>query len=239
MAIEHATGTYYADYDGPVTTSGNFNATIPDDADCVILYVTGYLDNVNPPLTYGAAGCTLGDVAADHKITGANDSNSAFQGAAWVWTGAHVTKGATHFDWSWVGTLTNAAKFVWVAYKGVASIRSVFGQNDAAIPQYSTGALGNSAGDYISVCAFGYSSGGNEATIDSWTNAIEISEFVHNVYADLTLAENTSASADTTISTATTTSYEDGGIMAVVMVPAAGGLSIPVALHQYRQMRNN
>jgi hypothetical protein len=125
-----------------------------------------------------------------------------------------------------------APMFTWVAYKGVASIRQAYGNQDrtGSGQNSSTGVLTSSSGDVISVAVFGYHDETNEASVTTWSPAgvTEVTEWEqYNVnFSDMTLAEH-SSTGNVTIATTAVANYDDGGIMAVIMVPAAGGGSVP------------
>ena len=207
-------------YAGGINGDGSFDITVPDGTDCLIVYATQY--GAANLFTGTDSGVTCEGAAADAVVTDSDTSTSYFMGAAWVFlnppTGAGVT--IAH---DWLGSPADSVHFAWAAYSGVGSIRQAYG-NQKSGPQFTTGALTSSSGDVISVAVFGYA--GSEASVTTWSNATEISEFTRVASADLTLAEHESA-GNVTIATTAVANYEDGGIMAVIMVPAAGGGAHP------------
>lgn len=202
--------------------TGSFDITVPANTNCLIVYASGY-DATADYFTGTGASVTCEGAAADSVITGSDSNSSYFMGAGWVFlsptTGANVT-----IAWNWVGTGTAAyaPQFIWVAYSGVGSIRSATG-NQVASGNRSI-AVTASSGDVVSVAVFGY--GNSECSVTTWSNATEITEYTINATnADLTLAEH-SPSGNVTIATTALSSYDDGGIMAVVMVPSGGGSTL-------------
>ena len=217
MAIAR-TGYSASAINGGTGNTGSFDITVPAGTDCLIVYVTGY-ESIADLFTGSGAGATLEGATADAVVTGSDISNDYFKGAAWVFLNPPVGAGVTiAWDWAGTGDISNPAHFTWVAYSGVGSIRQAYG-NQASGPPYSTGVLTSSSGDMISVSVFGYTAG--EASVSTWSNAVEISEFAATSTSDSTLAEHEST-GNVTIATPGTSGYNDGGIMAVIMVPAAG-----------------
>jgi len=206
--------------------TGSFDITVPAGTDCLIVFVTGYESSANI-FTAAGAGVTLESAAADAIVTGSDASTSAYMGAAWVFLNPTAGAGQT-VAWDWAGVLADPAMFTWVAYSGIASIRQAFG-NQIASGNRSTGVLTSSSGDVISVAVFGYKGSTSEASVTTWSNATEVTEWnqINVNSSDMTLAEHEST-GDVTIATTALVNYNDGGIMAVIMVPAAaGGSAIP------------
>jgi hypothetical protein len=195
----------------------------------LIVYVSGYEE---------ASEFTGGSLTIEGSATtevAADASTSYFQGAAFYKLAPSTGAGVT-IAWSFGGSSPIACGilFVWVAYTGVGSVRGTYGDQEGSGP-YETTALTASSGDVISVFAFGYVY--SDTTYSGWTTSSgsisELSEFTSYANADGALGE-CSPAGNVTISGVQASDNQDGGILAIVMVPAAGGASaIPNIMYHY------
>lgn len=213
--IALATSPCYGSYNPGANNSatGSFDITVPEDADCLIVYVTGYKGAPNV-FTDTGCGVTCEGEAADAVLDGCDDLTYRYMGAGWVFLNPATGSGVT-LAWTWSTTLLNYPLFCWVAYKGVGSVRNSAGNQDGSLP-YSQAFVAES-GDKISCCVMAFQ-GSTGGSIESWTNATEISEFDHNVYSDLTLAEH-DPTGNVTITVASGTNYTDGAFGGFVLSP--------------------
>jgi len=203
-------GSFYSD-----SGDSSQDITVPDGTDFLIVYVSGH----NPTTDYftdAGASFDIESVAATVGCTASDASDSLSAGACFYLLDPTTGSGVT-LDWYWKysSSAWEGVLFVWVAYSGVDSVRSNYGDQEGA-PQYETTELTSSSGDLISVAVFGHAV--SEGSVTTWSNATEVDEFSAYVNADLTLAEHAS-SGNVTIGTDTVNDYGEGGIMAVIMIP--------------------
>lgn len=194
--------------------SGSTSITIPADATMLIVGVSGY----HPTTNYFSGGSmTIGGNAM--TAVAADGDTSAFMGTLFYLF--NPPTGSQTLAWDWIGTNApnNGILFAWGAYKDLdtSGIRSSSGTQQAANP-HTTGTLTAQSGDLIVAFVEQYAS--SNATF-TWTSATEISEFTNFISADASWAE-ASPTGNQTVS-ASSSNDSDGGIMAIVLKPAAGG----------------
>jgi len=203
----------YGDF-GSGLYSGSQDITVPDNTDFLIIYVSGYYGA--PNFFTGADAFTIEGTPPTIGCTAADDSGAGYMGQCFYLASPNTGSGTT-IAWTWDAgsTPSSGVKFVWVAYSGVGSVRSSYGEQEAA-PEYETTELTSTSGDMISVAIFGYVS---DEGSTGWSNATEVTEVTNYANGDITLAEHEST-GNVTISSSSAADYEDGGILAVIMVPA-------------------
>lgn len=202
--------------------SGSTSITIPADATMLIVGVTGYLGTAN---YFSGGSMTIGGNAM--TAVAADGDTGAFMGA--LFYVFNPPTGSQTLAWDWVGTSppVDGCLFAWGAYKDLdtSGIRSSSGTQQAENP-HTTGTLTAQSGDLIVAFAEQYVY--LEGTF-TWTSATGISEFTGFDHADASWAE-ASPTGNQTVSASC--SYDsDGGIMAIVLKPAAGGSASLVVPH--------
>lgn len=204
--------------------------TVPDDAQLVLVGVSGY-HSVSNYFSGGSMTFTKGgvDTAMTPWITGAGagDYSTSYYMAAGFYlvlpdTGANKT-----LKWDWAGTQNaTTAPIVSVTFwKGIntsSPVRAQGGVQNTGLP-YTISDLAAQSGDKV-VAFVGCYVGGIEGSIDSWSNLTEIAELTYYSSGDGAWAAG-DPSGTVAVAASTGTDIGDGGMVAIVLRPAEGGLS--------------
>ena len=199
--------------------SGTAEIAIPADAELCVVSFGGYIASPATPFSGGAL--TLESTAMT-AIAGADgDAGNQMVGLWWVpvpagWRNANGT-----LAWNWLGTSNSqySYRFMYGFYKNVHATTPVRDGHGAQGFPYTTPTLDAEPGDFVVAAADHYRSGATTAT---WTNATAVSTLLGGSgVTSMSWAEGTLNGADTLVCTWSAT--DDGGICALVLIPAAGG----------------
>jgi len=211
-------------YNSGLTNSGNTTISVPADATFAIVCVSTYR---NSAAYLSGGSVTLGGQSMSAGLI--KESTAQMMGGIWYLVNPPTGDQSLAWDWSGTGNPAEDNMFHYAFYNGVdtsSPVRSSGGQQVAS-GTASTGVLTALSGDFIVAFGWVFESTGSTPII-GWTNATEVREDVSSVFDTnnhIAYAE-ASPSGDVTI-TRTITAGADGGIVAVIMVPAAGGGTIP------------
>jgi hypothetical protein len=214
----------------PITTANSGTAsstiTVPSDATFVAVSVSGYSSTSN---FYSTGAMTFTKGATATAMTSASlagdASNSAWMSAMFYMLAPDVgTNKTLAWDWAGTGTAEQPTMLSVIFYSGVDSVRSASGgQTGSSAGPYTTGTLTAVTGDLILACANGFSV--VEGTVNSWSNLTLISQVAFFEPADTAWASGSPTTGSTTVAALTTTNWEDGSIVAVVLVPATASVT--------------
>ena len=218
---------------GPANTNtGTVSATItvPADAELVVVGWSGYHNTANyfsgGSMTFTKGGTDTTMV----NVSGADSNTNAWQ-CALFYQVLPDTGSNKSLKWDWAGTATSAGNFnkcsvtFWKGVDTADPVRGSAGTN--ANPIGSTGTITAASGDLIIVWV-GAFAGGGEGTVDSWSNATELSEVTKANDADGAWS-TASPSGNQTVGVATETNMDEGGIIGVSFKPAAAGGDHPAS----------
>lgn len=230
---------------GSTANAGTASSTItvPANTTFLLVAVSTYHSTANS-LSNGVVKFTKGASQTNMTLVhaGGNASTSAFMSCMWYMT-APDTGSNKQLDWDWAGTLgTNNPNLFGLMFlsgvdQGATPLRAQSATQAGSLP-YTSASMTGQSGDLIVACA-GYYQGSTEGTINSWSNLTEYSEVTADSNSDMTWATNAlTGSFTNTVAASTGTNAQDGSISACILKPvAAAGLSIPIAMHHYKQMR--
>lgn len=151
------------------------------------------------------------------------DNDTSFMMGGMFYMAAPDTGANKTLTWDWVGagSASEEPKCVVTFWSGVDFVRDADANQFSGLA-FTTPTLTAQTGDLIVAWAFWYCD--VEGTINSWSNLTELSEFTKHASgaADGALATGT-PSGDTTVAASTGSNVQDGGIVAIVLVPAEEG----------------
>lgn len=206
---------------GNVTTA----LTVPADAEFAIVHISGY----GAANFHSGGTMTLAAVTMTSFGGGAADSSTGAWQAAGFYLNLPSTGSGKTLAWDWAGTGTagdsnhNFGVTFWKGIDTTSPVRdSDSATNSNTFPQ-NTPTLTCVSGDLI-VAHFGgfaVASDGSGA-VTAWNNLTSLAELTHNSFAELSLATG-SPTGNTTVGVQTVTGYGEGGLLALVLKPAAAG----------------
>lgn len=202
--------------------------TVPADAEIIIVGLSGYRSSASP-YSGGAMTCTKGGVdTAMTAVSGGDSSTSAYMcGMFYLALPDTGTNKTLKCDWQGTGLMTNATLVTVTFWKGIdtaSPVRDSDGAQSATTPPYTTPTLTAQSGDKIVAVGGWYA--GAESTADSWTNLTELSSGDIAIYGSSDAAWAAGdPSGNTTVALASTSNSSDGAICALVLKPAAGGVT--------------
>lgn len=210
------------------TNTGTLSSTItvPDDATFMVVGVSSYQGSVANYYSGGSMTMTKGGSAAamTSAITGvgSGDNTASSWCAAMFYMVAPDTGANKTLAWDWSGTSTFQVMKVSVTFwKGVnqtTPVRSSVGGGQAGGLPYTTSALTNAAtNDLILTWVGAFSSA--EGSCSTWSNAALLSQIAKNSDADGAWSTDTTPTANQTVACSTAAVWEDGGIVAISMIP--------------------
>lgn len=245
MAITQAGSVLRFAGPGSVANTGTVSSTITvPTCDLVIGAVSGYGGSANyfsgGGMTFTKSGVDTAMTVAVTGANGADNSTSFWQGAMFYQVQPDVGSNKT-WKWDWAGTGSAAENSIlfslsfWSGVDTASAVRHALGVQAGNTP-YTTGTLTASSGDLIVAWAVGYVAN-TEGTIDSWSNLTLLDQTVRgNLDADGAWATG-SPSGNTTVAASTDTNFQDGGIVAIVLKPAAAGTkAMPVFRQPIRRI---
>jgi hypothetical protein len=203
------------------TGTASSTITVPGDADFVAVGVSGYSATSTFYSTGSLTFTKGGSPTAMTSATSLGDTTTSAWMSAMFYMLLPDTGSNKTLAWDWVGAgAANYAPLVTVIYyTGVDSVRGTSGGQAASGGPYTTGTLTAVSGDLILAVAGGFSV--TEGTVATWSNLTLISQVAFFEPVDQAWAAG-SPSGNTTVAASTTTVWEDGGIVAVTLVPSAG-----------------
>lgn len=216
-----ATFTFVGSINNLSLDSASQAVTVDASATIFLVGVSGYI-STTPQTTFSSGTITLGGAAPD--IIVASDASAAFfKGALFAWLNPPTGSQTLAWDWVGTGTISNG---VILSYGYVSEFtpntstptRDTFGLQDAASP-HDTDTMTAQTGDFLVAWVEQFVGG---ARTFSWTNATLVADETTYRSADGGWA-SASPTGDVVV-TATvndTTGGSDGGIMAIVFIPAA------------------
>ena len=200
--------------------------TVPADAELVAVGVTGYMDDA---LTDGQMTFTKG--GADTAMVGVGGADlTSGQMAALFYLVLPDTGTNKSLKWNWAGSSATQGGSIcsvtfWKGLDTASPVRSSGGAQAGAVP-YTTPTLTAQAGDRVVAYAGFFAFAANEASINTWSNATLLTQLVNTGAGDTDGAWATgSPTGNTTVSALTGTDTCDGGIVAIVLKPAAAGFT--------------
>lgn len=209
--------------------------TVPDDAELVVVGVSGYQGTAN-----GFAAMTFTKGGADTamvKATGGDSTNSFWQGAMF-YQALPDTGTNKSLKWDWIGTGVSSDPDMLISvsfWKGIdtaSPVRDSDGSAPGGSMPHTTPTLTCVSGDKIVAFCSGYITGGGSAqgTIDSWSNLTLLENILHDTTgtheADGAWATG-DPTADTTVAASTSTNMAEGAIVALVVKAAAAAAATP------------
>lgn len=221
-------------------TIGNANTgtvsttiTVPADAEFVVVGITHYSSTVSTILSNGSMTFTKGgvDTAMTSATTDGDSTTSAMMVAMYYMalpdTGSNKT---LKWDWAGAGTLSQASGLVSVTFwKGVdtaSPIRSVSGTQSTALP-YVTATLTAVSGDLVIAYAGAFYTGPTEGSVATWSSLTSLSQLTGVAFAGNSSCDGawatTSPSGNLAVGASTSSLWEDGGIIAIVVKAGASG----------------
>ena len=205
----------------PQTNTGTVSSTItvPAGTDFVTVGVSQFHSVANY-FSGGSMTFTKGgsQVAMTSASSAGDSSTGTWMASLWYLADPDIGTNKT-LAWDWSGSATPdypgvVTVFFW---SGVDSVRDADGAQNFFLP-YTTPTLTAVSGDTILAFAATYASG-SEKAIATWTNLATLANVAFDV-GDAAWGIG-SPSGSTSVAAATGT-FSDGGIVAIVMVPAAG-----------------
>lgn len=199
--------------------------TVPADAEMVIVGISGYQSSAN---YFSAGSMTFTKGGIDTAMTsaggGGDSDNAAFYSAMFYMVSPDTGSNKT-LKWNWLGssTATDAPVISVTFWKGINTstpVRGSGGGQNASGTPYTSSSITAQSGDTIVAWAGGYVVG--EGTINTWSNLSLLAQVTHYNNADGAWATGT-PSGNTTVAASTNTNYQDGGIIAISLIPAAAG----------------
>lgn len=196
--------------------------TVPADAQLAVCAVSGY-NNAAGWFSTGSMTFTKGGVDSAMTAVTGGDSNTARSMVCMFWIVSPDTGTNKTCKWDWASTDTaDAGPIVdisfWTGLDTSSPIRDSDGAQAAGTP-YTTPTLTAQSGDLIVAWAGGDTSA--EGTINSWSNLTELQESTRNAAGQDGAYATGSPSGNTTVAASTDTNFNDGGIVAIVIKPAA------------------
>lgn len=210
------------------TNTGTVSTTItvPADAEIVIAGWSGYSNTANF-FSGGKMQFTKGGVDTDMVSVAGGDAAGSGNWAAGLYylvlpdTGSNKT-----LKWDWVGTAsaddarTVCSVTFWKGIDTASPVRGSGGGQNATSTPYTSSTITALTGDLIVAWVAGFV--GSEGTINSWSNLTLLSQIAVSVFADGAWATG-SPTGNTTVAASTDTNFDDGGIVAISLKPAASG----------------
>lgn len=204
-----------------IPNTGSSSVSVPSDAEMMVVAISGFESGAGyfSGGTVTIAGISMSVVAAD-------GDNTKFMGA--MFYKILPTTGTQTLAWNWSGTNPSEAGVViaYGFYKGmdtVSPLRDSDGAQQAANPHVSK-TLTAQSGDLIVAWMFQYAP--SDSTI-TWTGATSIYDSSVSVDGKGSWAE-ASPTGNQTVS-ASGSSNQDGGVIAIVLKQAGGGGSTPAS----------
>lgn len=216
--------------------------TVPTGAELVLVGISGYSTPAN---FFSGGGMTFTKGGVDTAMTtwktGANsgdNSTGAFMAAGFYLVLPDV--GANRIlKWDWLGTgiAANAPTISILFLKGIntsGAVRGSGGGQNASLP-YTSSTITAQLGDLVVAWVGGWTAG--EGTINSWSNLTEVTEVPGSAVTDGAWAAG-SPSGNTAVAASTASNFEDGGIIAICLIPAAAGAPPVANVRPYTQAVN-
>lgn len=231
MAITQ-TGTTI-DLDGPSNANaGTVSTTIsvPADAELILVGAGNYNGATANFMSGGSMTFTKGGV--DTAMTAVTPSTRG-DGSTGAWMTAMFymvspdtgTNKSLKYDWSGTGLCDRVGKFTITFWKGVNTstpVRASGGGQGGAGPPFTTNSFAALSGDLIVAVATCFN-GGAEGTANTWSGLSTLTQLATTgSLCDGAWATGI-ATGTQTVALSTATNWEDGGIVAVALVAAAGG----------------
>jgi hypothetical protein len=210
--------------------TGSFDVTVPNDADVIVVGVHG-LGAYDAQFTLTTSGVSIEGTACEVEVTQGNTSASTFQSAMWVGNVVALRGSTTAtIAWAWRGTLANDARMVYGFYKGVdmtsfptSAVRDQDGVQDGDMSGgATTPSLTASSGDRIVAWASGYTGGTPGGP--TWTSPIaSVTNYLTPYASGVASWAEGNPTGNMAVAETAWATVDDGGICAVVLIPAAGG----------------
>lgn len=203
------------------TGTASSTITVPADATFVVVGVATYGGSANfiDALTFTKGGV---DTAMTKATPAADASTSFFMGALFYMVNPDTGSNKS-LKWDWLGASTDRPLFSVTFWNGVdtsSPVRDADAAQAASAP-FTTPTLTAQTGDKIIAWANGYTStGGVDGNASTWSNLTELSDVTNSGNSDGAWATG-DPTGNVAVALSTESGWDDGGISAIVVKPAA------------------